>query len=281
MKTIILHIGMPKTGTTALQGFLHQHELRDVLYPRTGIYPGRKKAPAHHELFYALVEDRSTVSTPWPAPRGTFNEILSDLLEEIEGSDKTTVILSSEILWNRDAIDRRALERIKEGFAGYRIRIEGFTRDPVGHAYSSYAQRVVGSQRYQGTLAEHVDDQLQDGTWSYDERSALYETVFGSESVRIHRYEDHAHNIIEAILRPLEEGSQSEVPKSNASRPWVSVRLTRRANIAGRRSLTGAVFLSFAKVLWLPGVRRLAQAMDAFAKPALPAPLATREGCEA
>src|SRR5687768_10506522 len=49
-KTIILHIGLPKSGSTALQGFLQarRDELRahDVYYPLTGQIEWE---PAHHK----------------------------------------------------------------------------------------------------------------------------------------------------------------------------------------------------------------------------------------
>ncbi|MEM9255492.1 MAG: hypothetical protein AAGA91_08590 [Pseudomonadota bacterium] len=89
-KTLYVHIGRPKVGSTALQRFLHSNRdrlrLDGVLYPKTG-----ERQKASHGLSDALVNpDESSERT------AVATSVYGQLREEMAMSNAEKVILSSE-----------------------------------------------------------------------------------------------------------------------------------------------------------------------------------------
>ena len=92
---LVIHIGFPKTGTSALQQFWHLNQQRlemlGILYP----YAGRRLLNAHHHLAFSLYDDDKR--------GGEFDEGLSwdyyhnELAKEILQSNANRVLLSSEV----------------------------------------------------------------------------------------------------------------------------------------------------------------------------------------
>lgn len=83
-KKIIIHIGMPKTGTTALQGFFANHADRftskEIVYPMSG-----RRSNQHFFLASSKRENESTHLQSW-----------DDLYDEVSLQDWNTIVLSSE-----------------------------------------------------------------------------------------------------------------------------------------------------------------------------------------
>jgi hypothetical protein len=132
MKKLYVHIGMAKTGTSAIQSFLHTNrdELikQGVLYPLSGQFPDH----SHHELAFAFSPDGYRDD-----PDRDLEEILNSLSKEIEGSDCSTVILSSEC-FPLIAEDVRFIDFFEE----YEVRVVAFLRDPGDYIESWYRQWV-------------------------------------------------------------------------------------------------------------------------------------------
>jgi hypothetical protein len=94
IRRLILHIGMYKTGTTALQ--MHLTSIRDnllkksILYPLSGV-PARPNIRfGQHDV--AVAAQQATYAPDEPSP------VLERLSEEIASSSASTVIISSEML---------------------------------------------------------------------------------------------------------------------------------------------------------------------------------------
>ena len=129
---MIVHVGTPKTGTTALQGFLstHRSELksRGILYPGTGLsLPG---VPKHRWLAFALRD----------GDRASFDAHVAAVESECDERTRT-VILSSEGVFNF-WID--CAERAKRWFADlsdrYSVCFWLWLRDPADYCTSWYVQ---------------------------------------------------------------------------------------------------------------------------------------------
>ncbi len=91
-KTLYLHIGIEKTGTSAIQYHLYANrELlknHDIYYPETGLWHDK----SHHGFAFALFEIGAWgVNQPKEA-------MLKDLIDEYHASDCNNIIISSEIL---------------------------------------------------------------------------------------------------------------------------------------------------------------------------------------
>lgn len=117
-KTIYLHVGYQKTGSTALQFFLlkNRNKLREhgIQYPKTGLLRN-----AHHRFMASF----GMPSTEWGKPEKSPEEYFKEFKEEIESSKCSSVVISSEDFSYFDD-----LERVVEGFYEYHVRIVVYLR---------------------------------------------------------------------------------------------------------------------------------------------------------
>ncbi len=226
-KRVILHAGLPRTGSTAIQeALIGDHaELRTakVLYPSAPTYTG---SSAHHRLFLALLdtEHYAYLRTPYPNPLPDLETELKNLRAEINASDCQIIILSSEILWNPRAFNMAVLERLRAVLSEFEIVVTMSLRAIPAHALSGYTQRIIGPQRYTGSFAQHVAENIEDQVWSYSERLACFSEVFGHSQIRPFWYEDTCIDLLAPIrsLCGLQNRTQSEVGAklANASPRW-------------------------------------------------------------
>jgi len=116
MAKVFLHIGLPKTGSTTIQGFLTKN--RQEIARRGFLYPCATGLPTSKALVsYAAAEGSfSHYRLPPKAPTGqaSYREWLRDaLLTELAERDSTMVVFSDETLGAR-LRDVGALERLRE-----------------------------------------------------------------------------------------------------------------------------------------------------------------------
>jgi hypothetical protein len=152
MKTILLHIGYPKTGTTSLQWFLHTH--RDAIREQGIYYPLTGQAPdhAHHGLAFALgAREQFGAASDQPA------RLFEALASEIDQSGVDTIVLSSEVFLAN-------LERLKKSpeFASILqdrdVRVICFVRRQATFLESLYRQFIWDPNiRFDGDPAAFID----------------------------------------------------------------------------------------------------------------------------
>lgn len=201
MKTVVLHIGMPKTATTTLQQAFsnnsNKNREKDLLYPRCGRF---EEQAAHHAFFFSFLghEGRKKLGTPIIGSVPALQVQFGQLEQEIVESDAKTILMSSESLWIPTAYDENVLEGIKACFSRYDIHILASLRSIPSHARSSYIQRVVGPQSYCGSFENHVSTSYKSGMWDYAQRLSVFSKVFGDNAVRVFWYED----ALEDIFKP-------------------------------------------------------------------------------
>ncbi|SLN69120.1 hypothetical protein [Roseisalinus antarcticus] len=133
MTRIVLHIGMNKTGSTAIQSFFLDNAAalgrQGVLYPETG----RGRFRQHLELARALGFDLGGRPAPETGP-----EALRRALDaEIARAGADLVVLSSE-----NFSRRRDPARVAAFFAGHDVRILVYVRRHDDWWASRYAQAV-------------------------------------------------------------------------------------------------------------------------------------------
>lgn len=93
MKTVYIHIGTFKTGTTSIQQFLKDNRAR---LENRGIYVPTTQVLAHHPLPLSLIKKHSYWRGGWREFEGGPDEIWGKLIEEIEETDCENIVLSSE-----------------------------------------------------------------------------------------------------------------------------------------------------------------------------------------
>ncbi|MEL7301275.1 MAG: hypothetical protein AAFM92_12910 [Pseudomonadota bacterium] len=150
MKRLILHAGMHKTGTTAIQSIAAKNRddlfKKGVYYPRSWEFFGNPShlpsANAHFSLFNALAGLR-------PRDKKNLQRFRTHLLEEIP--DDFTILLSAESL-NRHVVPQAAsfaeghrayIARVAEYFAGFHTEAVVYFRQPSDFAESMYAENAV------------------------------------------------------------------------------------------------------------------------------------------
>ncbi|MGZ9809818.1 hypothetical protein ACXN5S_05080 [Pseudoroseicyclus sp. H15] len=153
---LILHIGQPKTGTTALQAALTAWRPRlataGFAYPQTPIW-----RDSHHALVPALVglEHCPAYITErlGPDPLATSEQALGAALAEFAASGARSLILSSEALFS--ARSEAAFARVRAVMARFeRVRVLAWLRAPGDFLAASLSTQL---QAFQPAEAPPVD----------------------------------------------------------------------------------------------------------------------------
>lgn len=133
-KKLIVHVGAPKTGTTAIQNelFGSRDSLFDqhgILYPKAGIKVGQR---GHHNLVYEIA--------PYHRAAGKFDTVRGGwfkVLNEIKSRDAPTTILSAEGLLRRAAKVSRLIEK---AFRPFNVEVVIYLRRQDEYLESGYNQ---------------------------------------------------------------------------------------------------------------------------------------------
>ena len=142
-KLAILHIGLPKTGTTTLQTCLERFETRD---PATGLWYPRHLRPfnAHYPLSRAVRNDEGAA-------------VFADMASHLAGAPAgTTAVLSDELLGLAPpeaviaALPRAALQA-----AGWRLKVLVYVRPHIPMLLSGYQESAKLGQ-VRGDLSHWV-----------------------------------------------------------------------------------------------------------------------------
>jgi len=132
-KRVIVHVGPPKTGTSAIQYWFtkHRHLLADIYYPEHGLDQNNISS-GHADLILDRLDNRKTTVSV---------SRLSDLLATFKSSTKTTLFLSSEY-FSKHVVELSKRIDIDVEFLFY-------LRDPIERQQSTYIQ---GVKRHNATI---------------------------------------------------------------------------------------------------------------------------------
>lgn len=145
---VILHIGMPKCGTTALQHTLRAN--RRLLLKKGVIYPAGGELPANHNILIApfvpaakLPRIFRQVYEGKPEQRlEDVRQVIRSVAAQAREMDANTVILSGEMLFK--ALNRKNAEQLRSMLLsiGDRITVVVYVRHPAKF-YLSMAQQGI------------------------------------------------------------------------------------------------------------------------------------------
>ncbi|HLY04338.1 MAG TPA: hypothetical protein VKR31_01180 [Rhizomicrobium sp.] len=93
-RTLYVHLGPRKTGTTAIQGLLRRHEDPPVIYPKVGLWPDG----AHHGLVFKFLGK----NRKGKVPAQSLQEMLDSIAASAAGNDRDIIISSEALHQKRD-----------------------------------------------------------------------------------------------------------------------------------------------------------------------------------
>lgn len=140
---LVIHIGLRKTGSSALQEILDQE--REVLLEHGIDYPKPIcPYPAHQELAWSLLENDLRWKGDTPYDREEVYDYYCRIIDENIEQGRTT-LLSSEDL-SLLTFEFSALMYIKNRFSSYRYIIVYFVREPLEYLISNYKHALVAGR---------------------------------------------------------------------------------------------------------------------------------------
>jgi hypothetical protein len=173
---LYLHIGIGKTGTSAIQRTLDQnyHCLlsQGVLYPLSG----REGQAAHHWL------------APFGAPElGPTEEALYDALDaELDASPASVAILSSEQFCY---CTPGVVEGVARRFDKHDVKIIFFVRRQTELVPSAFIQKVRSGEAAAGDIEGYYEQALADRSFFFNDRLDPWTRYFGRRSVIVRLYD--------------------------------------------------------------------------------------------
>lgn len=198
MKTIILHIGRGKTGTTTLQNIFDGN--RDYLMGCGVYYP----ISNHQSLAKSMLD----AIPAWMSDTTGIDTIQEQMKGELLASKCDTVLISSE---NFTLIDPRNIRPYFQDVLGdCEFKIVFFARSQDELAESQYNQDVKHGTEFQNFL-EYLDSGHLEEMY-YDELLAPWDAEFGSENIICRIYDASRRTVVDEFF------SSIDVPVAGLSR---------------------------------------------------------------
>ena len=194
LKTLWLHLGTPKTGTTALQHFLSSNadalSSHGVAYP-TMPFSYRFIPPARNAHFIIAPEKRDACGDD----SGHEEELVERALDVVTGAFEThdTVILSDESLWfiapRIAKFMRPVMERADA--EGWTVRAIAWLRKQDDMAQSVWMQQAKNPMRYPAVSWERWREK-QYINLDYARTLGFFADIIGAENITVRTYEKSA-----------------------------------------------------------------------------------------
>lgn len=170
-KELYIHIGMPKTATSALQRFFTIN--RDALAQKGIAYPAAGNLEAHHRIGWALRSERGFGHWWFSPDVGTYDFEWQQVIRQCVLQRN---LISTETFWGST---REDVSILKELSRPYHTTVIVYLRRQDSFKESLYAEQVkMGIERQANRKIGHPG-----------EKFALWEKAFGPESIIVRPYE--------------------------------------------------------------------------------------------
>lgn len=224
-KTLYLHIGTEKTGTTSVQEFFHQHRLvmeekYSLLYPKFGY-----SDVAQFELVAAIHEMSNGGRKAEFAPNVDYDpvEIWGKFCAQVRASNCHKVIVSVEHFSSRLNADgvKFVSEFLESNLPEYRVVILVYLRNQVDMLQSSYSTYIkTGGTK---SVFEVVDSVDGSGTYyNYFNLITLWAQHFGHDAIVARNFNllDKRKGVIGDILETINIPTASFIFNVNSNKTW-------------------------------------------------------------
>lgn len=216
-KRLVVHIGMHKTGSSAIQHFLSRNRLllraSGVLYPES-IGPDGERQPKHNALF-AAISHEADFGAPHPM-LGSSRDLVARMTERIRASGARMAILSAEGFSGEKPAFARALAPLAGEFD---VRIVVFLRRPDEWLASFHRQMIMSrSVRETRSLTAFAEAPSTRTHLDYPLMLTWWAEAFGGDALRIARYDQGELNVVRRFL------SLAQAPRVLSFAPGARVR---------------------------------------------------------
>ncbi len=150
MKTVFLHIGLPKTGTTALQSFLRANDValarNGICFPDLGLYyPG---IIANRNAHFLIASYDTIPNAMSFTPQEEYYTALDRLAVLSEAYEK--ILLSDELIWRICNQHSDFLPTVKQDLAsrGMDLKVIVYLRRQDEFVQSRYRQRIKAGETF-------------------------------------------------------------------------------------------------------------------------------------
>lgn len=216
-KTIFLHIGLGKTGTTSIQQFFVQNtpalEQLGILYPKTG----RGKSIAHHEAVWQIGYDATLLDIP----RNPY--LWKRLLSEIHESPADNIVISSECFYAHYFLTNE-IKQLQELLSGFLVKIIVYLRRQDTHLLSWYKEEFKSrdERKWPTSLEEFIEVREKIRYYEYDYYLDKWANAFGEGNIIVKLYEAtagdaHIEAFFKIILPKINIGSLIKPSRLNES----------------------------------------------------------------
>ena len=231
-KTVYLHIGFFKTGSTAIQNFLTGH--RALLLEQGYFYPDL----GSHDHFCIPAKMAKEAGSPVPPDTlvskctRSSEELWEHVLTEFESSSVANLVLSAETFSDFSFSDTSSelVQAVGSRLSRYNVKVILYLREHIPYIRSLYQEVIKVHGAYLSEAAfilNHVEGWHMNFAWTLK----YWSEVFGEENMIVDRYlgkEYGGHGLFEDFLGKigLQWSDELRIPprgKSNVgiSREWV------------------------------------------------------------
>lgn len=176
-RKLYLHIGLHKTGTTAIQRWLINNvdQLKEsgILYPMAGIPSGKP----YHRLFFNDIKGRLNNTFLW-----------EQLYQEISSNPTSSVLLSDEA-WSAPWISKDNICALRDKFKSYDVIILILLRNPTDYFISRYRHAIRMSTSNSGMSFKKFILESVPKRNELIEQLNLWGEFFGNDHIRILIYD--------------------------------------------------------------------------------------------
>ncbi len=179
-RTCLLHIGAPKTGSTALEKFLAYN--RNVLNRLNWHYPDVcLRGFGHHDLAFLISGGYPDWATRQERP---LDELLTELAKEV--AEREQIILSSENFFLFSDPKKVANMLRNVDFPPETVKVIVYVRRQ-DEVHISWYNQAVKAQGYTGLITECIAETRD--LWNYADRLESWAEVFGRENIIVRPYQ--------------------------------------------------------------------------------------------
>ena len=174
MDELILHVGMEKTGSTAIQRAFHGYDDGSLAYAPFD-------RPNHSMALRALVTPyaaRSPAMVASGISAADYDALRAQAAAQVQAAlalDRARLVISAEAVM---AMGRDRLQQLADRLRGPRLQVLAYVRDPIGFASSAY-QQILKSGRVPQTVPRQ----------NFRLRVSPLLEVFGDQAVHLVRFD--------------------------------------------------------------------------------------------